>query len=236
MTIEEKIKNYKCSSQTVELIKSTPIILIVGPTGAGKDTLKDMLLASGNYHHIVSHTTRPPRINKGIKETDGLEYHFIDRQEAERMIDNYEFIEVKYYSGNIYGTSVSEIEIAHKDSKVALTDIEVQGVAEYKGIDKNVMAIFLVPPDFEEWQKRLSSRYGDVVDAEDHEQRLRAALDEINQLLNTDYYTAVVNSERHITFNLIQQIVESKNINIDDSEARASAKKLAQDIQNYLAG
>src|ERR1039458_2227628 len=86
-SLAAKLAAYKPAAATTELIRSTPILLLVGPTGAGKDSLKDKLLATGQYHHIVSHTTRPPRINHGIVEQDGREYHFIDMATAEKMLD-----------------------------------------------------------------------------------------------------------------------------------------------------
>src|ERR1700752_4145357 len=110
--LTQKLANYKPTAATEQIIKSTPILLLVGPTGAGKDALKDKLLTTGRYHHIISHTTRLPRINHGVIEQNGREYHFIDKQTAERMLDNHEFIEAKIYSTNVYGTSVSEIQAA----------------------------------------------------------------------------------------------------------------------------
>jgi len=71
------------------------------------------------------------------------------------------FIEAKTYSGNLYGTSVTEIVHANQEGKIAITDMEVQGVAEYKAIAPKVIAEFILPPNFEEWQRRLHSRYGD---------------------------------------------------------------------------
>ena len=130
-----KLAAYEPDDSAKKLIKTTQILLLVGPTGAGKDSLKDKLLETGEYHHIVSHTTRKPRINHGVVEQDGREYHFINKAEAERMLDNHELIEAKMYSGNLYGTSVAEIKAAHDNDKIAMTDIEVQGVAEYKQLD-----------------------------------------------------------------------------------------------------
>ncbi len=231
-----KLAAYKPTAATAALIQSTPILLLVGPTGAGKDSLKDKLLATGQYHHIVSHTTRPPRINHGFIEQDGREYYFIDDATAERMLDEQSLIEAKIYSGNLYGTSVAEIQAAHDEGKIAMTDLEVQGVAEYKALDPGVMAVFLLPPDFKTWQARLQRRYGDVVDVADARLRLQTALNELEQLLNTNYYVAVINDELDTTFKHVQTIIGSKNHTTpDEPAARRVAEQLARDIQAHLA-
>lgn len=230
-----KLASYAPAASTAALVKSTPILLLVGPTGAGKDALKDKLLKSGRYHHIISHTTRPPRINHGIIEQDGREYHFINKATAEKMLDEQALIEAKIYSDNLYGTSVNEIKQAHDDGKIAMTDIEVQGVAEYKSLAPKVMAIFLLPPDFKTWQKRLSHRYGDVVDVADSRLRLQTALSELEQLLNTDYYVPVINDNLEHTFSKIQAITSNKTPDKAElTQAHTVAQKLAQDIQAHL--
>jgi guanylate kinase len=230
-----KLSAYKPAPSARQLIKETPILLLVGPTGAGKDSLKEKLLKTGEYHHIVSHTTRPPRINHGVIEQDGRDYYFIDKATAEKMLDDKALIEAKIYSGNLYGTSVAEIQAAHDEGKIAMTDIEVQGVAEYKALDPGVMAVFLLPPDFKTWQERLQRRYGDVVDAADARLRLQTALDELKQLLKTGYYVAVINDDLDTTFNHIKTIISSKNHTTpDEPKARAVAQQLAIDIQAHL--
>jgi len=234
-SLADKLGTYQPSAATTKLVKHTPILLLVGPTGAGKDSLKEKLLATGEYHHIISHTTRPPRINHGVVEKDGLDYHFVDEAGAEQMINDQAFVEAKIYSGNLYGTSTAEIQAAHDEGKIAMTDIEVQGVAEYKTLDPNVMAIFMLPPDFQTWQQRLQKRYGDVVDATDSQRRLQTALEEIEQLLNTNYYTALINDDLQKTFETVRAIAKSKtHVAGDDSAARAVAKQLAGDIQSHL--
>lgn len=234
-TLAAKLSAYKPSSSTKQLIKETPILVLVGPTGAGKDSLKDKLLKTGEYHHIVSHTTRPPRINHSVLEQDGQDYHFIDKATAEKMLDDQALVEAKIYSGNLYGTSVAEIQAAHDEGKIAMTDIEVQGVAEYKALDPGVMAVFLLPPDFQTWQARLQRRYGDVVDAADSRLRMETALRELGQLLDTDYYVAVINDDLDETFDQIKTITSSKaHTTPDEPRARAVAQQLAKDIQAHL--
>lgn len=234
-SLAHKLSDYQPTEVTKELVKNTPILVLVGPTGAGKDSLKDKLLDTGKFHHIISHTTRKPRINHGVIEQDGVEYHFIDKQTAEKMIDDKALIEAKVYSGNLYGTSVAEIQAAHDEGKIAMTDIEVQGVAEYKALDPSVMAVFLLPPNFDEWQERLMKRYGDVMDIADARLRMQTALDELDQLLTTDYYVAVINDDLETAFEQIQTVVNSDDHTTpEEPKARAVANKLAEDIKLHL--
>lgn len=233
--LAQQLADYQPAEATKQLVKDTPVLVLVGPTGAGKDSLKDKLLATGQFHHIISHTTRPPRINHGVIEQNGREYHFIDKATASKMIDDQAFIEAKVYSGNLYGTSIAEIQAAHDEGKIAMTDIEVQGVAEYKALDPSVMAVFLLPPTFDEWQARLMKRYGDVMDVQDARLRMQTALDELDQLLNTDYYVAVINDDIEQAFEQIQTVVSSADHTTpDEPAARAIAKQLSADIRAHL--
>lgn len=233
--LQNLLAGYQPAENTRELIKQTPILLLVGPTGAGKDSVKDRLLLTGRYHHIVSHTTRSPRINHGVIEQTGREYHFIDQAAAATMLKSHSFIEAKMYSGNVYGTSIGEIKIAHDEHKIALTDLEVQGVAEYKAMDSGVMAVFLLPPDFATWQARLQRRYGDVVDAADMQLRMQTALAEIDQLLTTDHYVAIVNDDLDAT---LQEVEAITTAHVQDAAqikaAHRVAQKLDDDIRAYL--
>lgn len=235
-SFQSALANYSASQATIDLVKKTDILLLVGPTGAGKDALKDALMETGDYYHLISHTSRLPRINHGVREQDGREYHFIDLPVAKRMLDEKAFVEAKVYSGNLYGTSASEIQIAHDAGKVAVTDVEVQGVAEFKSIDPNIMAVFLLPPSFEVWQQRLQRRYGDVVDAEDMRTRLQTALDEIDQLLTTDYYFAVLNDELK---DAVAEVTVITQTHTHDSKleerARGVARDLRSEIEKYIS-
>lgn len=192
--LQQLIDKYQIPQSAIDLVRGTPIVLLVGVSGAGKDTIKHRLLDTGNYHHIISHTTRAPRENLGVMEQDGVEYHFISKERAADMLRRGEFIEAKMYSGNVYGTSVAEIQKAHDDGKIAVTDLEIQGVAEYKKISPSVIAEFILPPDYEEWQRRLLARYGDKgVNPIDMQKRMNTAIAELEEALHKPYYHFVVN-------------------------------------------
>jgi guanylate kinase len=223
----QKIISYHPSASTIELIQQTPIIFLVGISGAGKDSIKQKLLESGKYHHIVSHTTRQPRLNRGVMEQDGREYHFIDLAEAERLLDDKAFVEAKMYSGNLYGTSVAEIQKAQDEGKIALTDIEVQGVAAYKTLAPNIKAAFILPPSYEVWQERLKKRYGGTIDQADYLRRMQTATLELNQLLTTDYYKCFINDSLDKAVAEVDHFATSgKRDPILEAEAREVAKEL----------
>lgn len=228
MNITQKIANYAPSDETITLIRDTKVLFLVGPAGAGKDTIKEKLLADTRYHDIVSHTTRAPRLNHGELEVDGREYHFIDLAEAERMIDARAFVEIKQvHGGNLYGTSVAEIQAAHDNQQIALNDIEVQGVAEFKSIDPSVMAVFLLPPSFDDWQDRLQRRYGETVEEDDYTKRMNTAIDELQVFLETGYYIGIVNDSLDETVERIKHIAEGEPQSATDAEA---ARTLAQSL------
>src|SRR5688500_15693171 len=70
------LEGYTPSSESIEILKNTPLVLLVGPTAAGRNTLINLLVQTGRYHYIISDTTRKPRANNGIMERDGVEYWF----------------------------------------------------------------------------------------------------------------------------------------------------------------
>jgi len=234
-TLRSLLETYSPSAATIELVRSTPIVLLVGISGAGKDTIKHRLLETNEYHHIVSHTTRAPRENHGVFEQDGVEYHFISKEQAADMIRRGEFVEVKQYSGNIYGTSAAELQKAHDTGRIAITDIEVQGVAEYKAISQNVIAEFILPPSYDEWQRRLLSRYGDKgPDASDIAKRMDTAISELEEALSKEYYHFVVNEDLEEAVRIIDRIAHKNDtFNQIDRSYHIWAERILADLRAH---
>lgn len=231
--LQELVDAYKLSPAAVELVRNTRIVLLVGVSGAGKDTIKHKLLETGRYHHIVSHTTRAPRENGGVMEQDGVEYHFITKEKAAEMLRNGEFIEAKKYGDNVYGTSIAEIQKAHDENKVAITDIEVQGVAEYKAISPAVIAEFILPPNYQEWQHRLYARYGKKgADPADIARRMQTAIFELKEALAQPYYHFIVNEDVDQAVRAADSIAHHNDeFTIIDSSFRIWAERLLDDLQ-----
>lgn len=234
MNINEKIQNYQPTPDSIELVRKARIVLLAGIAGAGKDTIKRQLLEDNNFRDIVSHTTRQPRINNGVAEIDGQAYHFIDNDEASEMIDQRDFIEVKLvHSGAIYGTSVAEVRAGYDDDKTLITDVDVQGVDEFKELSSRVIAIFILPPSYSTWRKRLASRYQSEAEfAAEWPKRRDSAIDELNRALTVPYYHFVINDDLEVAVRATAKIANGDDeFNRKDDEARLAARDILEELK-----
>lgn len=232
MNLEELITNYKCPESAVDVIKNAKIALIVGISGAGKDTIKEAILKKPGYADIVSHTTRQPRMNLGVMEVPGKDYHFISEDEAKKMLEAEEFVEAKYVHGTVYGTSTAEVKRA-SEAGVAITDIDVQGVAEYRAISDEVVAIFVVPPTYDVWLDRLRQRYATEEEYQaEWPKRRDSAIKELTRALELPYYHCVINDELERAVEVVAEIAARPDrFTRKDDEARLVARDLLGQIQ-----
>lgn len=233
MSSESLIANYEPSEEAVELVRDSRITLLAGIAGAGKDTIKSRLLESSDYQDIVSHTTRAPRSNNGIPETNGVDYHFIDQATALQMAKDQEFVEIKQVHDTIYGTSVSELRRAHVGGKIAITDVDVQGVDEYKLLAPNVVAIFVLPPRYTEWRDRLAKRYTTPEEFErEWPKRRDSAIKELNRVLSVPYYHFLINDDLDRAVRVADEIAQRGDSFLrKDDEARLRARDLLAAIE-----
>jgi guanylate kinase len=133
------------------------IFLLSGPSGVGKGTLYEPLLAKHpRLGFSVSCTTRPPR----PQEQEGREYHFLGRQEFVRQRGEGAFLEWAEVHGDLYGTRHRDVESMLAANRVVLLDIDVQGGLQV--LDRygdRVASVFVFPPSWEELARRLRGRH-----------------------------------------------------------------------------
>ena len=163
------------------------IIVISGPSGSGKTTIvKKLLERNPDLCRSISATTRKPRPG----ERDGIDYHFLSREEFERGIESGEFAEWAIYNDNYYGTPKRQLDEALREGRSILLAIEVQGAAQIKKLYPDALLIFILPPSMETLKERLRRR---GTSPEEIERRAEIALKEISSIDIYDY--AVVNEE-----------------------------------------
>lgn len=135
------------------------LIVISGPSGAGKTTLYKHILNDfkDTLGFSVSATTRMPRPG----EKDGVDYFFIDRKEFDKRLKEGYFVETATVHGNFYGTPKSEIDRILNSGRNCLLDIDVQGSRSIRKLYPEAVHIFILPPSVDELIRRLKSRATD---------------------------------------------------------------------------
>ena len=132
--------------------------VITGPSGVGKSTLIKKLMAEfpDHFGFSVSHTTRDPRPG----EQDGVDYHFVKREQMQKDIDAGLFVEHAEVHGNLYGTSISAVQDVTKTGRVCLLDIDVQGAESVRQspLSKTCSFVFFAPPTADVLEQRLRGR------------------------------------------------------------------------------
>lgn len=236
MNLESNIDDYLPSPQAVELVRAAKIVLLVGIAGAGKDTIKSRLLENDDFQDIVSHTTRDPRVNNGVPEVEGDDYHFIDKNKALEMVSTKEFIEIKRVHDTMYGTSVAELQRAYDNNKIAITDLDVQGVDEYKELSPGVVAIFILPPSYSVWRERLAKRYATEEEFTiEWSKRRASAIKELNRALSVPYYHFLINDDLDRAVRVADEIAHrNDSFQRKDDEARIRARDLLVAIETSL--
>ncbi len=190
------LKNYRPNDDVIELLKSRKIVIVAGITGAGKNTIMTELLKSGEYYDLVTATTRAPRENNGVMETDGVEYSFLTKEQAIEKVKAGEYVEVAPVHERINGLLVDELKRAREEDKIALIDVDVKGVAVYEELSDKVISVFVLPPSYEEWVRRVRARYPDEASFnEAWPVRSRSAIMELEEALAKPYYHFVINDK-----------------------------------------
>jgi guanylate kinase len=150
------------------------VFVITGPSGVGKGTLiRGLMERLDGLELSVSATTRAPRPG----EQDGVDYHFLTREEFDRRIAEGDFVEHADYAGRSYGTLRSELEDRVAKGKPVVLEIEVQGARQVRAAMPEAVQVFIAPPSLEALRTRLIGRGTD--DSEEVERRLRVAEQEL---------------------------------------------------------
>ena len=132
------------------------LIVLSGPSGVGKGTVLRNFIDDPqlNLAYSVSLTTRPPRED----EVDGEHYHFVSKEYFKKCIKEAKLLEYAEFVGNYYGTLRADVEELREQGKNVLLEIEVQGALQVKEKCPEALSIFIVPPSFNELERRIRDR------------------------------------------------------------------------------
>jgi guanylate kinase len=229
------LANYHISEEAKEILENTGLVLLAAPTSSGRNTIMDELVKTGEYLHIVSDTTREKRSKDGaVIEQDGREYWFRSEREVLADLQKGEYVEAEIiHNQQVSGCNIREIEAAHDAGKIAIKDITPTGAQTFRNLKPDTIVVFVLPPNFEEWLRRLQER-GEL-SADEFMRRLHSARQELEIALTTDYYFFVINNTVAEATAEINNIVHDPTPNPDrGNKARALAQELRRDLDAYF--
>ena len=230
---EEVLVNYKPSDEAIDTLNPVKIALLMGFSGSGRNSLISELLKTEMYSFIVSDTTRSPRINNGNLEKDGVEYNFRTEEDFLADLQHGNFLEAAIiHQQQVSGISIKEIKKATKHQKIALADVQIDGIDAILKVKPNAKCIFILPPSFDTWMDRLSSR-GNISNLE-LRRRLASALDELKHL-DVNKYTVIINDDLSKTAGLLRRVLEDDvALPFEGSKAERVVLELEEGIGQFL--
>lgn len=173
-------------------------IVISGPSGVGKGTIREKLIKDLNAWYSVSMTTR------GIREgeVDGVNYYFVTKEEFKKRIEEGKLLEYNIYNDNYYGTPKDKVLEKLEEGINVFSEIDVNGAKNIKNIFPDALLIYIAPPSIDVLKERLVGR--GTEDMVTIEKRLKIAEDELKMI---DFYDHVV-----VNDDLEKAILKVKNI------------------------
>ncbi|WP_339023019.1 guanylate kinase [Spiroplasma endosymbiont of Crioceris asparagi] len=203
------------------------IIIVSGPSGVGKGRVNTELIKNEklNLSFSISMTTRAPRVG----EIHGVNYLFASKEEFEEEIKKDGFIEYAEFLGNYYGTPKAEVYRQLNQGKNVVLEIEVIGATQVLKKEKNVVSIFLMPPNLKVLENRLRTR-GTESEAIIKE-RLNKALAEIP--LKKKYKYVIENDDVNVVLAKIEDVLLKEKA-VRGSKEPSQYEQLVKDIQKFI--
>ncbi len=217
----EIIGAYKPDPNIIEDFSRSDFVVIAGPAVSGKDTLRESLLKNypDYYHKVLSLTTRSPR--NGEVNT----YDFITIDQMKKLVEEKKLLQLALvHDQQVSATDIEEIRNIPKN-KIGLSILIVQAEQVLSRINSGIRTVFMVPPGFEEFIRRIKKER--IVTDQEINRRLTSARTELHIALESDRYYFVISDTLDNAFKAADEFLRLNRIN---EEYQNHAKKLCQDI------
>jgi guanylate kinase len=187
------------------------LIILSGPSGAGKGTIyKELLKRNDNLRVSISMTTRDPRVG----EKDGVDYYFVTEEEYNKELENDAFLEHACVHGKHYGTLKREVDKHINAGYDVILEIDIQGALSIKNKNTDAIFIFIMPPSMRELKNRLIKRGTETQDK--LIERFKNAYKEINEMPKYNY--VVINDEVEKAVEKVEAIMIAERCRVDRIE------------------
>lgn len=224
------LEGYKPGTNLLNLLPSIELVLLVAPAATGRNTIIRELVKTGNYHYLVSDTTRKQRTNDGKHEISGEEYWFKTEDEFIDGLKRGDYLgPAIIHDQQVSAISIDELARAKKSGKVAITDMDIQGSEDIYNYKNDTKIIFLLPPSYKEWMRRLDQR--GVMSQEEKRRRLSSATKEIKLALGLNNLELFMN---HDLLNSVSEINNYITKGVKPYDTNTQIREHAQDLLSNL--
>jgi guanylate kinase len=231
------LESYKPSDLAKKTLAEVKLVLLVGPSASGRNTLVNELVKTGKYYHIVSDTTREKRTKDGVPiEIDGREYWFHSEEEFLTGLQRGEYIEAAIlHNQQASGINFREFIAASEANQIAIKDIDPVGAETYHKNKPDTLIIFSVVPSFDIWMERLHAR-GQMA-SDELIRRMESAETELATALKDDYYRFIINDTIEGTTAEVDRLVTTGEYDLfKEHLARETTEKLLKEVRRFLRG
>lgn len=225
------LSDYRPSEASKEILANIPFAIMLGISGAGRNTIINHLVNSGDYHFVVSDTTRPPKVRDGRLEQNGVQYNFRSEEEVLEGLKNGDYIEAELiHDQQVSGISVRELQKAIASNKVPVNEVEIGGTRAIRAVKPDTCFFFIVPPTYSEWMYRLKGR--EVMSDLELKNRLHTALNILQDGLSDNNFHFVVNDSSYASAQYIDRVVRQGNKDdLMEQQARQTAENILQELK-----
>lgn len=195
------------SDPDFDIFHPTPLLIVIsGPSGAGKDTVVQLMKERGlPFHFVVTATTRPRRAN----EVDGKDYFFVSKEEFARMIEQNELIEYAIVYGDYKGIPKSQVREALASGKDVVMRVDVQGAETVRKLAPEALLIFITTENGEELERRLRERKTETPD--ELALRIATARKELKRVEAFDYIVINSDDRQDETVDMVKAIIDAEH-------------------------
>lgn len=221
--------DYEPSREALELLKDMPLVIFLGVTGAGRNTIINHLVDTGKYHFIVSDTTRPPKVRNERLEQHGQDYFFRPEDEVLEDLRAGKFLEAEIiHNQQVSGISIRELHRAVASGKIPINEVDIGGTKNILKAKPDTKLFFIIPPSYDVWIERLSKR--EVMSDQELANRLDTAVTVLTTALQDDHFRFVINDSSLESSRRIDAEIHGQSDDEHHQAARDAAQRVLDDF------
>ncbi|HUC87862.1 MAG TPA: hypothetical protein VMR95_01810 [Candidatus Binatia bacterium] len=227
LSLNQQIANYRPNPKTLAAIARITLVTVIGPAGVGKTTLMEQAARTDkDIHLVLSDTSRLARPG----EANGVSYFFRSREEMFELLNQRAFVQIApIVSGDLYGSSPASFG---EPGKIAMMAVWSEAMFQFRTLPFHALhPIFIVPPDFKEWQRRLEVReFSPAV----LNNRLAEAKRSFEFALSDDHLNFIINDDLKLALDNFLKLAHGQ-VSLAQSADQARAREIIKDILNKLS-